>query len=57
MVREQVLWEFKKSLWTNGIRGVMEQVDHDQSLEGLVTLYQAQGKECVLGGKHVIEES
>lgn len=46
----------KKSLWTNGIRGVTEQVDHDQSLEGLETLYQAQGKECDSRGKHLSEE-
>lgn len=36
----------KKSLWTDDIRGRKDQVDCKQSLEGLITVYQAQGREC-----------
>lgn len=36
----------KKPPWTDGIRGIMEQVDHEQTLEGLVIFCQVQEKEC-----------
>lgn len=43
---KQELWDLKKPLWTDGIRGVMEQVDREQTLEGLVIFYQVQEKKC-----------
>lgn len=36
----------KKSLWTNGTRGVLDQMDCEQGVEGLIAFYQVKGKNC-----------